>query len=69
MARGSRIPIDEKIAKAQEKADRAKKTYDKAVRDLKALQAKKASADIEDVLKAAIKSGKTPEELRALLEG
>lgn len=25
MARGSRIPIDEKIAKAQEKADRAKR--------------------------------------------
>lgn len=69
MARGSRIPLDEKIEKAQEKADRAKKTYDKAVRDLKALQAKKASADIEDVLKAAIKSGKTPEELKALLEG
>lgn len=69
MARGSRIPLDEKISKAQEKADRAKKTYDKAVRDLKALQAKKASADIEDVLKAAIKSGKTPEELKALLEG
>lgn len=68
MARGSRIPLDEKIAKAQEKADRAKKTYERALRELKALQAKKASADIEDVLKAAIKSGKTPEELKALLE-
>lgn len=68
MARGSRIPLDEKIAKAQEKADRAKKTYERALRELKALQAKKASVDIEDVLKAAIKSGKTPEELKALLE-
>lgn len=67
MARRS-VSIDEKIARAEERVKRTKASYDKAVKSLKELQAKRDDDKIKDVLAAAIKSGLSPEEIKARLE-
>lgn len=67
MARRS-VSIDEKIARAEEHVKRTKASYDKAVKSLKELQAKRDDDKIKDVLAAAIKSGLSPEEIKARLE-
>lgn len=67
MARRS-VSIDEKIARAEERVKRIKASYDKAVKSLKELQAKRDDDKIKDVLAAAIKSGLSPEEIKARLE-
>ena len=67
MARRS-VSIDEKIARAEERVKRTKASYDKAVKSLKELQAKRDDDKIKDVLVAAIKSGLSPEEIKARLE-
>ncbi len=67
MARRS-VSIDEKIARAEERVKRTKASYDKAVKSLKELQAKRDDGQIKDVLAAAIKSGLSPEEIKARLE-
>lgn len=67
MARRS-VSIDEKIARAEERVKRTKASYDKAVKSLKELHAKRDDDKIKDVLAAAIKSGLSPEEIKARLE-
>ena len=55
--------VDKKIEKAREKVNRAREAYDKATKELKALEDKQKLLKAEEILSAIEKSGKSFEEI------
>ena len=68
MAGRTKITIEEKIEKAQDKVVAAKDRYDAAVAEFKELVAKRDAIRKDELMNAFIKSGKTYEEVMAFLQ-
>lgn len=66
MARGARISLDDKIAKAQAKVDRAQEALNKAKAELKVLEDKKNSAKRDEIVDIILNSGKSLDEIKDL---
>ena len=68
MAGRTKITIEEKIEKAQDKVVAAKDRYDAAVAEFKELVAKRDAIRKDKLMDAFVKSGKTYEEVMAFLQ-
>ena len=63
MAKGKRLTIDDKIAKAEEIVLRTKEKYDEALEELNLLVKKKRELESKELLRAYEKSSRSLEEV------